>query len=195
MKRTILILVFILFLIPNLIFASPLVGYEYSDTDSIPCNYNRLWACAPEAAGYYWKAVRSLAVNPGFADQFELSIASTPSTSAEVGWAVYEDNGMVGDLKAGGYFPSIQLSVGENIFPATIINNNVIEAGKYYWYTWHSSLGDQVQIQRGRSAGTCPPDMRKFTNYNGWYLFSPPPGNKFINSLAPGCYAWGIEEE
>ena len=172
-----------------------LVGYEYTDDNASICDYNSLWFCAPEAHDYVWKAIRTRAIATGTANQFILFVASAPDVPAEVGWAVYEDNGgRPGATVAWGYEPSYRFVVGENEFGA--VQTGEIVRGRYYWYTVHSSLSDLLQIQRGRER-VCPNDLKRGTNQDpstGWEVFDPPPpGGEFVNVYNDDCYAWAIE--
>ena len=199
-KKTLLNKIFVLLPLLLLSFAQPsfgdlLVGYKYTDTNSTLCDYNKMWSCAPEALGCVWKSFRTQAVENGIANQFIVFIASTPATYAEYGWAVYADNnGKPGVTIAWGANPFYFFSVGENILPA--IDTGEIIKGRNYWITFHSSLGNQVQIQRARASLTCPTSLKMGTNQcpygNYWENYPPPPGDKFQNTYGNDCYAWGV---
>lgn len=174
--------------------AALLVGYQYTLTGPDPCAYNPSFGCASEAPGYTWKTFRAKAVRNGLIHHFKLYVVSAPSAVAEIGWAIYEDSGgRVGARKAGGHVHRA-LSPGVNLLPMTFTRGTPVVAGRQYWITFHSSLGDQVTIQRGRFA-LCADSLRKFTNGAGssaWTRFTPPPASAFINTMANGCYAWAV---
>jgi hypothetical protein len=126
MKKILVLLVILLLQTSIAYSADLLVGYKYTDTNNIVCDYNKGWSCAPEALGCIWKSFRTQAVSSGIANQFIVFIASAPSTYAQYGWAVYADNnGKPGTTIAWGANPFYFFSVGENIFTA-------IDSGEIY---------------------------------------------------------------
>jgi hypothetical protein len=190
--KTIVSILFLLFLFPALTFGSTrLVGYEYVPIYDDQGQYQRGMCIDGQMSRVgLWKTYRAVAQEDGRIDFLRFAYISGPDTQLE--WVAYKNNGNTpGQMIAHGLHQAVWNGKGEYDFSANLLSGTVI-AGEYIWITVYVEEGDRVYTGRCGSLCLTEGDALKLGAQN--LSYRPPYGSDFNVHYGPGCYAWSLWE-